>query len=665
MPPMRTATKSPTRHAQDHRTVAAAGPHGMALAPPTYGLDVVDRAPASDGPLQYMPEPELIRGTVSLSSRGPSLTLVQAPVQHQALATRSNRTGLPARLKAGLESLSGYDMSDVQVHYNSSQPAQLQALAYTQGTDIHVAAGQAQYLPHEAWHVVQQKQGRAKPTLQFMGEQVNDDGGLEKEADVMGEKALLHQAEPSGIPPHHGQARRRIVELNTQSAPLQAKWVWTKTSYGEKREWIPDTTDPFTGEGHRLSDWPFESDEERDAERRAARETAQARFSAGLPPFAEERDITRLMRMPSARTEEEPSSASRMLSFLGDAIHRRRPFTSGATEADVDPISAIESQLIPANPHHALLKSTARERRQFFTGVSFESVELKEAKEAYKKVVEDALQHHRREQPRMVGTLERLWNWITMDIDDSSKKEVKSRHSQLPRIPKLLRAIAETHRKITKNKEEAEKKYVLELMAKITQLHSAINALRTTNYNTLTSDKVWSTDYTSTMSLFDAIQSDPLSQTEENLVALLEQLNTLHQAAQKILGIGALTTSVVQIGLNPFDSGDSDLIYTYYCNTGGIAPKGQVMTVCQKAEKYGGTYTYKGKKYDMYHDSHGPQEGNSDESRTAWKILINGKFQVVGIGHHIPGGAYMATFPYATDPSVQKYGPTPDITDKS
>jgi hypothetical protein len=101
-----------------------------------------------------------------------------------------NRTGLPDNLKTGIENLSGYSMNDVRVHYNSPKPAQLQALAYTQGTDIHVAPGQEKHLPHEAWHVVQQKQGRVQPTVQLQGVNVNDDAGLEKEADVMGGKVL-------------------------------------------------------------------------------------------------------------------------------------------------------------------------------------------------------------------------------------------------------------------------------------------------------------------------------------------------------------------------------------------------------------------------------------------------------------------------------------------
>jgi hypothetical protein len=51
-------------------------------------------------------------------------------------------------------------------------------------------------LPHEAWHVVQQAQGRVKPTMQMKdGVPVNDDKGLEHEADVMGAKALANPAQ--------------------------------------------------------------------------------------------------------------------------------------------------------------------------------------------------------------------------------------------------------------------------------------------------------------------------------------------------------------------------------------------------------------------------------------------------------------------------------------
>ena len=82
----------------------------------------------------------------------------EAPVQ------KKNLTGMPDNLKAGIEDLSGFSMDDVRVHYGSSKPAAVQAHAYTQGTDIHIAPGQERHLPHEAWHVAQQMAGRVEPT---------------------------------------------------------------------------------------------------------------------------------------------------------------------------------------------------------------------------------------------------------------------------------------------------------------------------------------------------------------------------------------------------------------------------------------------------------------------------------------------------------------------
>lgn len=100
-----------------------------------------------------------------------------------------NKTGLPDNLKTGIENLSGLSLDNVRVHSNSSKPATVGAYAYTQGTDIHVAPGQMKHLPHEAWHVVQQIQGRVQPTGEIAGLPVNDSAVLEKEADIFGAKA--------------------------------------------------------------------------------------------------------------------------------------------------------------------------------------------------------------------------------------------------------------------------------------------------------------------------------------------------------------------------------------------------------------------------------------------------------------------------------------------
>jgi hypothetical protein len=117
-------------------------------------------------------------------------SLIQNYAIQRKQSEKQNKTGLPDNLKSGIEHLSGMDMSDVKVHYSSAKPSALNALAYAQGTDIHLGAGQEKHLAHEAWHVVQQKQGKVKPSMQMKGTAINDNEHLEKEADEMGNKAM-------------------------------------------------------------------------------------------------------------------------------------------------------------------------------------------------------------------------------------------------------------------------------------------------------------------------------------------------------------------------------------------------------------------------------------------------------------------------------------------
>ncbi len=124
--------------------------------------------------------------------------------------------GLSGALKAGIERLSGHDMNDVKVHHNSSRPAQLHARAYARGADIYIAPGEQRHLPHEAWHVVQQKQGRVGITAHLSNVAVNDDPALESEADVMGARAAamgsdLNGERTVGVANSSG-ARRPVVQ---------------------------------------------------------------------------------------------------------------------------------------------------------------------------------------------------------------------------------------------------------------------------------------------------------------------------------------------------------------------------------------------------------------------------------------------------------------------
>jgi hypothetical protein len=157
----------------------------------------------TNSPLQFVDNrPEAItqmkmKGMLNNSAQNKQAIQLQKMVNNgssetqQTIQKKENNTGLPDNLKTGMENLSGISLDDVQVHRNSNKPAQLQAHAYAQGTDIHLGPGQEKHLPHELGHVVQQKEGRVKPTMQMKGKvNVNDDAGLEKEADMMGDTAL-------------------------------------------------------------------------------------------------------------------------------------------------------------------------------------------------------------------------------------------------------------------------------------------------------------------------------------------------------------------------------------------------------------------------------------------------------------------------------------------
>ncbi|MCR9249864.1 MAG: DUF4157 domain-containing protein [bacterium] len=115
---------------------------------------------------------------------------LKAMAEESAVQRVENNTGLPDNLKSGMENLSGMSLENVKVHYNSSKPAAVQAHAYAQGTDIHLAQGQEKHLPHELGHVVQQAQGRVQPTTSVNGLPVNDNPALESEADALGAKAV-------------------------------------------------------------------------------------------------------------------------------------------------------------------------------------------------------------------------------------------------------------------------------------------------------------------------------------------------------------------------------------------------------------------------------------------------------------------------------------------
>jgi len=165
---------------------------------------------------------------------------------------RSQASGLPDALKSGVERISGVSLDRVRVHYNSEEPARYEALAFAQGRDIYLAPHQERHLPHEVWHIVQQAQGRVRPTSRSKGGvAVNDDPALEHEADVMGHHVRPGRGTLDGTPLAAGPLqtaglyRRAGIEATAGGAPpaVQCEKKEKKGPVKTSEERAPDSKD--------------------------------------------------------------------------------------------------------------------------------------------------------------------------------------------------------------------------------------------------------------------------------------------------------------------------------------------------------------------------------------------------------------------------------------
>lgn len=110
--------------------------------------------------------------------------------------TAGRPNGIPEGVLQKMEVSFGTSFADVNVHVGS-EAAEVGALAFTQGNDIHFAPGQynpesrsgQELLGHELAHVVQQREGRVRANGEVNGVPLNDDPSLEAEADRLGKKA--------------------------------------------------------------------------------------------------------------------------------------------------------------------------------------------------------------------------------------------------------------------------------------------------------------------------------------------------------------------------------------------------------------------------------------------------------------------------------------------
>jgi hypothetical protein len=104
-------------------------------------------------------------------------------------------TMLEGEIRAAAEAFFGTELPDVELHFGPL-PAALNAVAFAQGNHIHLNADCAapfsrrslEILGHELTHVIQQRQGRVRADLLVHGLPVNQDAGLEWEAQEMGRR---------------------------------------------------------------------------------------------------------------------------------------------------------------------------------------------------------------------------------------------------------------------------------------------------------------------------------------------------------------------------------------------------------------------------------------------------------------------------------------------
>ena len=123
-------------------------------------------------------------------------TVRQAKMQSEINSNQPVQRMTSDALKSSASQFFAHDFSDVNIVQQSTDAQNMGALAYAQGRDVHFAPGvlplqrlsrdQAMVAGHEFAHVVQQAEGRVPVTGTIQGKPLNDNKGLETEADNAG-----------------------------------------------------------------------------------------------------------------------------------------------------------------------------------------------------------------------------------------------------------------------------------------------------------------------------------------------------------------------------------------------------------------------------------------------------------------------------------------------
>ncbi len=165
---------------------------------------------SEEEPSQLMGEDESVQ--LSVEEESAQLSNEEEPSQLLSESTRSNTTTgvsngqMSPDLKSNLESNFNVSFSSTKVVPESPLPGKVKAKALAKSEEVHFAPGEFkpdtpagnEVIAHEFTHVVQQREGRVKPTTSMNGVAINDDPALEAEAREKGKKFAEKEAEKQG-----------------------------------------------------------------------------------------------------------------------------------------------------------------------------------------------------------------------------------------------------------------------------------------------------------------------------------------------------------------------------------------------------------------------------------------------------------------------------------
>jgi hypothetical protein len=144
---------------------------------------------------------------------------------------------LPKAVQAQMEDSLGADFTGVKIVPESAAAPRIRANAFTQAETVHFAPGKydpasaagKELIGHELAHVVQQRQGRVRPSFQGQGLAINTDRGLETEADRLGKAAARGEATPTPASARTGSsgvAAAPVIQGDFAVAPTVANPVF-------------------------------------------------------------------------------------------------------------------------------------------------------------------------------------------------------------------------------------------------------------------------------------------------------------------------------------------------------------------------------------------------------------------------------------------------------